>query len=210
MGGGTGANVEFLGDRARDAGPRHHRRSVPVAAGDGRGADRQPAAGPTSIPPLADATTFDAGRAGRCDHVFLLADHDPNWFQALERAYALLKPGGMIGVVDFYIARKWPAAGHERTASFWRCFWPTWFGFDNVFLSPDHLPWLQGRFETVKLEERLGGCRTCSDCGCRTTSSWDGRGRMSTEAETGGIPRPAERGTDCGGLASSPSAWSCP
>ena len=38
----------------------------------------------------------------------------PNWFQALERAYAALKPGGMIGVVDFYISRKWPAPGMRR------------------------------------------------------------------------------------------------
>ena len=37
-----------------------------------------------------------------------------------------------------------------------RFFWPTWFGHDNVFPSPDHLPWLQSRFQTVKLEERLG------------------------------------------------------
>jgi S-adenosylmethionine-diacylgycerolhomoserine-N-methlytransferase len=80
----------------------------------------------------------------------------PNWFGALERAYELLEPGGIIGVVDFYIARKWPEPGMKRHGIFWRYFWPTWFGFDNVFLSPDHLPWLLGRFEKVKLEERLG------------------------------------------------------
>jgi S-adenosylmethionine-diacylgycerolhomoserine-N-methlytransferase len=37
-----------------------------------------------------------------------------------------------------------------------RFFWPTWFGHDNVFLSPDHVPYLQGRFKTVRLDERRG------------------------------------------------------
>ena len=49
-----------------------------------------------------------------------------------------------------------PAPGMRRHSNFRRFFWPTWFGHDNVFPSPDHLPWLQGRFRTVKLEERLG------------------------------------------------------
>ena len=31
--------------------------------------------------------------------------------------------------------------------------WPVWFGADNVFLSPDHVPYLQRCFETVRLEE---------------------------------------------------------
>ena len=35
-------------------------------------------------------------------------------------------------------------------------FWPTWFASDNVFLSSEHVPYLQGRFQTVWLEERLG------------------------------------------------------
>jgi S-adenosylmethionine-diacylgycerolhomoserine-N-methlytransferase len=42
---------------------------------------------------------------------------------------------------------------HRR---FTRFFWPRWFSYDNVFLSPDHLPYLQSRFQTVKLEERFG------------------------------------------------------
>jgi S-adenosylmethionine-diacylgycerolhomoserine-N-methlytransferase len=37
-----------------------------------------------------------------------------------------------------------------------RHFWPTWFANDNVHPSPDHLPYLRRRFETVHLEERRG------------------------------------------------------
>jgi S-adenosylmethionine-diacylgycerolhomoserine-N-methlytransferase len=80
----------------------------------------------------------------------------PSWFQAIDRAYELLRPGGMIGVTDFYISRKWPAPDMKRHSAFQRCFWPYWFGQDNVFVSPDHVPYLQSRFRTVRLEERLG------------------------------------------------------
>jgi S-adenosylmethionine-diacylgycerolhomoserine-N-methlytransferase len=34
--------------------------------------------------------------------------------------------------------------------------WPTWFASDNVFLSPDHLPFLQSRFEEKLLDEADG------------------------------------------------------
>src|SRR5262249_52297743 len=80
----------------------------------------------------------------------------PDWFGALEHAHRLLKPGGMIGVVDFYVARKWPAEGRKKQSWFTRHFWPTWFATDNVFPSPDHLPWLLAHFEPVKVEERMG------------------------------------------------------
>jgi S-adenosylmethionine-diacylgycerolhomoserine-N-methlytransferase len=80
----------------------------------------------------------------------------PNWFQAIDQAYQLLKPGGLIGVVDFYVSRKWPAPGLRQHKWWQRVFWPTWFASDNVFLSPEHVPYLQARFQTVRLEERLG------------------------------------------------------
>jgi S-adenosylmethionine-diacylgycerolhomoserine-N-methlytransferase len=31
-----------------------------------------------------------------------------------------------------------------------------WFGFDNVYLSHDHVPFLTSHFSTVKLHERMG------------------------------------------------------
>lgn len=80
----------------------------------------------------------------------------PNWFQAVRRAFEQLKPGGVFGVVDFYISRKWVAPGMRKHSAFQRFLWPTWFGFDNVFLSPDHVPLLQSLFSTERLEERLG------------------------------------------------------
>jgi S-adenosylmethionine-diacylgycerolhomoserine-N-methlytransferase len=79
----------------------------------------------------------------------------PDWFKALDQALSLLKPGGTIGVVDFYVSRKYPA--HQGfTHSVWsRHFWPTWFAKDNVFLSSEHAPYLHYRFESVKFIERM-------------------------------------------------------
>jgi S-adenosylmethionine-diacylgycerolhomoserine-N-methlytransferase len=78
----------------------------------------------------------------------------PDWFAAIEHAWDLLEPGGHIGVVDFYVARKYPAEGLARHGWPTRAFWPLWFASDNVFLSADHLPMLESRFERVHLEER--------------------------------------------------------
>ena len=77
----------------------------------------------------------------------------PDWFSAIENAMRMLKPGGMIGVVDFYVSRKHVSEQLKRHGWFTRHFWPTWFGNDNVFPSPDHLPFLRSHFDTVWLAE---------------------------------------------------------
>lgn len=80
----------------------------------------------------------------------------PDWFRAVDHAYQLLKPGGTIGVVDFYVSRKYPDNEHVKHPWGTRTFWQPWFATDNVFLSPDHIPYLKYRFETVTIEERRG------------------------------------------------------
>lgn len=80
----------------------------------------------------------------------------PDWFQAVNHAWELLRPGGTLGIVDFYVSRKYPAANLRRHSWFQRNFWPVWFGNDNVYLSPDHLPYLMEKFESVSLSEETG------------------------------------------------------
>ena len=80
----------------------------------------------------------------------------PDWFAAIENAWQMLKPGGTIGVVDFYVSRKFPEPELAHHGWWRRTFWSTWFAFDNVFLSPDHLSLLRNRFETIGLNEQLG------------------------------------------------------
>ncbi|TWT65392.1 Ubiquinone/menaquinone biosynthesis C-methyltransferase UbiE [Posidoniimonas polymericola] len=80
----------------------------------------------------------------------------PDWFSALQEAYRILKPGGVIGVADFYISRKFPAEGLKRHSWFTRSLWPVWFSLDNVHPSADHVPYLMSRFEKVSIHEDYG------------------------------------------------------
>jgi len=156
MGGGTGSNLDQLRDRIGRLGRVE---IVDLCPSLLRVADeRIKRHGWDNVHTvLADVTTYepDGGPVDVITFSYSLT-MIPAWFQALERAYELLRPGGMIGVTDFYISRKWPAAGLVKHSALARFFWPTWFGHDNVFLSPDHVPYLQGRFKTVRLDERRG------------------------------------------------------
>jgi len=77
----------------------------------------------------------------------------PDWFAAIENALTMLKPGGVIGVVDFYVGRKYPAEGTKKHRWLARTLWQPWFATDNVFPSPDHLPFLRHHFEQIHLVE---------------------------------------------------------
>lgn len=79
----------------------------------------------------------------------------PDWFAAIDHAYSLLKPGGRIGVVDFYVSRKYPDQDRKRHNWTKRSFWPIWFNSDNVFPSPDHVPYLHHKFEPLDFQEHL-------------------------------------------------------
>lgn len=156
MGGGTGSNFEALGDKIR-----RYRRATIVDLSPSLlkiAGERIARHGWTNIDTVvADATAYrpPEGYADVVTFSYSLT-MIPDWFKAVDHALAVLKPGGLIGVADFYAARKWPAPGLKKHSAFVRGFWPLWFSYDNVFLSPDHLPYLRDRFETVLLEERMG------------------------------------------------------
>ncbi len=85
----------------------------------------------------------------------------PDWFAAIDRAYEMLKPGGFIGVVDFYIARKYPGEKSMSQSFSTRWFWPIWFSLDNLFLSYDILPYLTRKFKKVSLQLRADRLPYC-------------------------------------------------
>lgn len=156
MGGGTGSNVEALGDRLGMLQSLHIVDLCPSLLKSA--AERIERHGWTNIFTVqADAATYepDCGPIDLITFSYSLTMM-PNWLPVLERACTLLKAGGMIGVADFTISHKWPVQGRRRHSAFGRFFWPMWFGWDNVFLNPDHLQYLQNRFETVRLIEGLG------------------------------------------------------
>jgi S-adenosylmethionine-diacylgycerolhomoserine-N-methlytransferase len=170
MGGGTGANLEYF--TASDSGPPS---PVPCPPSpDSRLADlnkiyvvdlshslleiakqRAAAAGWTNVETVeADATTFQppGGPADVVTFSYSLT-MIPDWFAAIENALAMLRPGGTIGIVDFYVGRKFAGDGLARHGWFTRTFWPTWFALDNVFPSADHVPFLQRHFDVLHFSE---------------------------------------------------------
>lgn len=157
VGGGTGRNLDYLGDRIRSLGQVI---IVDLSASLLREADERIArCGWTNVKTLnADATAFSLPEGQQADVITFSYSLTmiPDWFAAIDRALELLRPGGHVGVVDFYVSRKWPAEGRRKHGWFTRTFWPTWFSFDNVHPNPDHLPYLHQRFKPVFLAERRG------------------------------------------------------
>jgi S-adenosylmethionine-diacylgycerolhomoserine-N-methlytransferase len=153
MGGGTGSNVEHLADRLHLLRQLYIVDLAPslLAVAQVRIADR----GWSNVATVeADACTFRPVH-GPVDVITFSYSLTmiPDWFAALDHAWELLRPGGLIGIVDFYVARKHPVPGHIRHSWLSRTFWPIWFGHDNVFLNPDHVPYLHRRFEAMQFSE---------------------------------------------------------
>jgi S-adenosylmethionine-diacylgycerolhomoserine-N-methlytransferase len=154
MGGGTGANLEYFGEKIAqlkkvyvvDLSPS----LLEVAQ---RRADERDWENVEAVE--ADATMFRPAE-GSADVVTFSYSLTmiPDWFAAIENALAMLRPGGLIGVVDFYVSRKHPADSLKKHRWFTRSFWPVWFANDNVFPSADHVPYLHRHSEPMHFEER--------------------------------------------------------
>jgi S-adenosylmethionine-diacylgycerolhomoserine-N-methlytransferase len=101
----------------------------------------------------ADATTYRPTEQADCVYFSYAITMIPDWYRAIGNAMAMLKPGGILGVVDFYVSSALPQPGTSRHGWFTRAFWPAWFRHDGVNLSSDHLHSLQTRLETLHLTE---------------------------------------------------------
>lgn len=154
MGAGTGANADFFAHEVPHLSKAYLVDLSPglLAVARRRIADR----GWRNVKAMeADATVFSPSEPAVDLVTFSYSlTMIPDWFAAIDRAYRMLRPGGLIGVVDFYVARKYPSAGHKRHSWMTRAGWPLWFGLDNVFLSSEHVPYLERRFETTQFSER--------------------------------------------------------
>lgn len=156
MGGGTGANIENLGSKTEKFAKLYvvDLSDSLLKVADERIRERR---WDNVVTRHADVTTFvpDEGTADVVTFSYSLT-MIPDWFAAMDQAARLLKPGGLIGVVDFYVPRKYPEEGLRRHGWWMRNFWPAWFASDNVFLSPDHLPYLCKNFTPISITERTG------------------------------------------------------
>lgn len=152
LGGGTGSNLEHLSDRIAGLQTVYVVDLAPslLNIADQRARDHQWHNVATRH---ADATSFRPPEPVDVVTFSYSLTMIPDWFAAIQNALQMLKPGGRIGVVDFYVARKYPSEGLARHGWATRSFWPVWFASDNVFLSPDHLPCLRRQLQTETLEE---------------------------------------------------------
>jgi len=87
----------------------------------------------------ADVTQYRPAQPVDCVFLSYALTMIDDWQAALANAIAMLKPGGTLGVVDFYVSEATPAAGFARHAGWERWFWRRWFSHDGVRLSPEHL-----------------------------------------------------------------------
>jgi len=154
LGGGTAQNLEYAGERVARLARVYTVDLSPslLDVARRRAADR----GWHNVSVVeGDATTFtpDEGQADLVTFSYSLT-MIPDWFAALENALRILRPGGRLGVVDFHVSRKYPDDGRVRHGWPARTLWPAWFALDNVFLSPDHLPWLCRHLQCEVCQER--------------------------------------------------------
>ena len=158
MGGGTASNLEYLGKRIGELGQVHVVDLSPALLGIA--GERVARRGWSNVLlHEADATEFGEKESADLVTFSYSLTMIPDWFAALENARRLLKPGGLLGVVDFYVGRKHPPASFVRHGAATRTFWPAWFAHDNVFLSPDHVPFLHRHFTPIDFEECRGRTR---------------------------------------------------
>ncbi len=156
IGGGTGHNIEAAGDKVISSFDRVVILDLtPSLLEVAR--QRITTRGWSNVVTLeADATNFelppDTPPIRRVTFSYSLT-MIPDWFAAVDRAEELLQPKGFLGAVDFYISRKYPLSGSVAHGWTTRHCWPAWFGMDNVFLNPDHIPYLRNRVQPRFLEE---------------------------------------------------------
>ena len=85
----------------------------------------------------ADATTFRPEEPVDCVYFSYALTMIPDWRGAIANAYAMLKPGGRLGVVDFCVPMT-SAIKLRALQSIESAFWKRWFAHDGVRLNPDH------------------------------------------------------------------------
>lgn len=150
LGAGTGANLERFGPRLRAFDFVALVDLCPALLDVARARCRRPGRDRVRVIE-GDACTWRPPDGRPVDVVFFsyALTMIPEWRRAVDNALAMLKPGGYLGSVDFYISRR----RHGAPA---RAFWRAWFGHNAVRPSPDHLPYLSRRTRTVHCAEHTG------------------------------------------------------
>ncbi|MEO5625764.1 MAG: methyltransferase domain-containing protein [Dokdonella sp.] len=141
LGGGTGRNAEFFGERLAQI---ESITIVDLCASLLAQARERAVRIPQMRTVEADATTWQPDQPVDAVILSYALTMIPDWRATIANAIAILKPGGVLGVVDFHVPQVLQGAVNGgRHGALARRFWPAWFAHDGVRLSADHLPMLR-------------------------------------------------------------------
>jgi S-adenosylmethionine-diacylgycerolhomoserine-N-methlytransferase len=152
LGGGTGRNLLFLREHLQQLGRVD---LVDLCAPLLDEARKRFADRPKVQVSEADACTWRPEQPADAVYFSYALTMIPNWSTALDNALAMLRPGGVLGVVDFYVSAANPPAGLIRHRAFTREFWPRWFAHDGVRPCAEHLLQLRERLPEHRLTEAM-------------------------------------------------------
>jgi S-adenosylmethionine-diacylgycerolhomoserine-N-methlytransferase len=153
LGGGTGRNLLFFGDRLRALESLEIVDLCPALLEQAR---LRTQGLPNVRVVEADATSYRPAGPVDCVYFSYSLTMIPDWRAAMDNALAMLKPNGQLGVVDFYVSAARPQPGGVRHSLLTRLFWPLWFAHDGVHLTPDRLERLRQLVPQHTCVERRG------------------------------------------------------
>ena len=153
LGGGTGRNLLFFGDRLAALQEVCVVDLCPALLDEAR----KTAAGMANVRLVeADAVSWQPDAPVDLVYFSYSLTMIPDWRGAIDNALSMLRPGGQLGVVDFYVSNPDRGPGTVRHGAATRWFWPKWFGHDGVRLNPAHLAYLKQAMPDHDLHEQRG------------------------------------------------------
>ena len=153
LGAGTGRNLEFFGSRLAELGEVEAVDLCPALLDVARRRWAQP----SNVRVVeADATRYVPARPVDIAYFSYALTMIPDWRAALDNALAMLRTGGILGVVDFYLPAPYDDEGRLSRRARANRFWHAWFAHDGVRLSQEHLPYLRDRLVVEACLERAG------------------------------------------------------
>ncbi len=154
LGGGTGRNLDFLGPRMLSL---EYVEIVDLCPALLEEAQKRARRWPDVARVIhADACEYRPPHPVDCVYFSYSLSMIPDWRVALSNATRMLRPGGLLGIVDFYVSRADPPPGFVKHGPLTRAIWPRWFRHDGVRLDPEHLHTAGQLTDAVALSERRG------------------------------------------------------
>lgn len=87
----------------------------------------------------ADAASYRAPWLADCVYLAYSLTLIPDWVRVLHSALAMLKPGGKLGIVDYYVSGHDHTYARARHTTLTQWFWTHWFAQEQAHLSANHL-----------------------------------------------------------------------